>query len=338
MNLLSHNSFEKMADISAEWNNLLTKSITNSPFLRFEFQKTWWQHKGGGEWEDTSELFVIEVRDGNELLGIAPFFLSGGSPNTLALVGSTEICDVLDIIVEPENHERVLKAVLSFVEQELGSKFSRYLLINIPVASPTLAVTQEFFKDKASSVELEKYQPSPYIPLSTDFESYLSGIDKKQRHEVRRKIRRAEESERGVRWYFIETKETLDQGIDSFFALMVGDPGKESFLTPKMRKQMIAIVETAYDTGTLKFAFLEIDGEVAASYLNFDYNNKLWVYNSGYDRKFNELSAGWVLLGYLIEWAANNHRTEFDFMRGDEDYKFKFGGIDRPVMKLTISL
>jgi CelD/BcsL family acetyltransferase involved in cellulose biosynthesis len=231
----------------------------------------------------------------------------------------------------------VLTAVFEKVQQDLGDRLHGIALVNIPTASPTLTLTEEFYKQKAANVVLEKFQPSPYIPLSADFETYLAGIDKKQRHEIRRKIRRAEESDRGVRWYFVESVPELERGIDTFFSLMEADPGKQVFLTTKMRQQMAAIAQTAMAAGTLKFAFLEIDGEVAASYLNFDYNNKIWVYNSGYDRKFNDLSAGWVLLGYLIEWASNNGRTEFDFMRGDEDYKFKFGGIDRPVLKLTVT-
>jgi CelD/BcsL family acetyltransferase involved in cellulose biosynthesis len=43
-----------------------------------------------------------------------------------------------------------------------------------------------------------------------------------------------------------------------------------------------------------------------------------------------------VLLAYLIEWAAENGIREFDFMRGDEPYKYKFGGIDRHVYRVTV--
>ena len=42
-----------------------------------------------------------------------------------------------------------------------------------------------------------------------------------------------------------------------------------------------------------------------------------------------DLSAGWVLLGYLLRWANENQRAEFDFLRGDEDYKYRFGALDR---------
>jgi len=42
------------------------------------------------------------------------------------------------------------------------------------------------------------------------------------------------------------------------------------------------------------------------------------------------------LLGYLLQWANENGRSEFDFMRGDEKYKYKFGGIKRDVLRVKV--
>jgi CelD/BcsL family acetyltransferase involved in cellulose biosynthesis len=64
--------------------------------------------------------------------------------------------------------------------------------------------------------------------------------------------------------------------------------------------------------------------------------NHIWVYNSGLDFQFSELSLGWVLLGHLLEWAIENGRQCFDFMRGDEQYKYRFGAIDRQVMRAQV--
>ena len=71
-------------------------------------------------------------------------------------------------------------------------------------------------------------------------------------------------------------------------------------------------------------------------YLNFDYNGHIWVYNSGLDQRFLELSPGWVLLGHLLQWANENKHSVFDFMRGDEAYKFKFGGVKHFVMRVKV--
>jgi len=83
-------------------------------------------------------------------------------------------------------------------------------------------------------------------------------------------------------------------------------------------------------------AFVQMNGAKAAGYLNFDYMNHIWVYNSGMDFTSKELSLGWVLLGYLLQWANENKRQSLDFMRGDEQYKYRFGAIDRRVLRARV--
>ena len=55
-------------------------------------------------------------------------------------------------------------------------------------------------------------------------------------------------------------------------------------------------------------------------------------------RAHMELSPGWVLLGHVIQWCCENGRYEFDFMRGDEEYKYRFGGVNRFVMRARVKL
>jgi len=76
---------------------------------------------------------------------------------------------------------------------------------------------------------------------------------------------------------------------------------------------------------------LTVDGQKAAAYLCIHYDNQLWVYNSAWDQAFAEFSPGWVLLGYLVQWAIEQGIQAVDFMRGDEVYKYRFGGRDRQI-------
>ena len=103
-----------------------------------------------------------------------------------------------------------------------------------------------------------------------------------------------------------------------------------------MRSQLRSTVLAAYRAGWLQLAFLEIGGEKAAGYLNFDYDNRIWVYNSGINPRFRELSPGWVLLGYLLKWANERNRAALDFLRGDEDYKYRLGGVNRLVVRARV--
>jgi len=118
---------------------------------------------------------------------------------------------------------------------------------------------------------------------------------------------------------------------------MAQDPEKQSFLTQTMRTQMRDAVHAAFKGGWLQLAFMEVDGQKAAAYLNFDYAGHIWVYNSGLNFALRELSPGWVLLGNLLKWANDHQRTSFDFLRGGEDYKYRFGAINRYVVRASIS-
>lgn len=332
-------STQELNQIASEWNQVLTcSSASHVPFLRHEYLSTWWQTLGGGEWQE-GELFTVTGRqDDGQLAGIAPLFITKnreGKP-ALMLLGSIEISDYLDLIVHTPDLSDFLDKLLALLHGRQAPEWEVLDLYNIPENSPTLPALKAAAEKRGWQYNLEKLQPCPYVPLPGDWDTYLAGIDKKQRHEIRRKIRRAESYEEPVRWYIVEDGETLDAEIEDFLELMAYDDEKTQFLTDVMRTQMRAAVHAAFEAGWLQLSFLEVGGVKAAGYLNFDFDNHIWVYNSGINFDYGGLSPGWVLLGYLLQWANKNQRAAFDFMRGDERYKYKFGGIDRFVMHATV--
>ena len=319
-----------------EWNELLTGSISDNPFLRYEYQSVWWEHRGGGEWP-AADLVLVSAREDEKLIGIAPLFISEyeGQP-ALLLIGSIEISDYLDLIVRMDDHTQFLSGLLDFLASSLPDNWRSLDWYNLPDSSPTLAALKAESTQRGWTHLEEIYRPTPRIALNGDFEEYLSRVEKKQRHEIRRKMRRAEESGRGVRWVISDLTD-IEAEIDSFLALMEQDQGKAGFLREPMRVQMRAVIRTAYENGWLWLAFLEADGQRIAAALNFDYKDKLWGYNAGVNRAFMDLSPGWVLLGHILQWACENKRTEFDFMRGDEEYKYRFGAVNKYVMRVKLT-
>ena len=326
-----------------EWNALLTGSISDTPFLRYEYQRTWWEQRGGGEWQD-AELVLITAREGDKLTGIAPLFSASHDGRVaLLLIGSIEISDYLDLIVRLGDHAEFMSGLLDFLASgEMGAGWSRPSAwsaldwYNLPDSSPTLAALNGESARRGWTHLEEIYRPTPRIALNGSFEEYLSRVEKKQRHEIRRKLRRAVESGRGLRW-FISDLADIESEIDSFLALMEQDQNKAGFLHEPMRAQMRAVIRTAHEHGWLWLAFLEADGQRIAAALNFDYNDKLWGYNAGVNRDYMDLSPGWVLLTYVLEWCCENKRTEFDFMRGDEEYKYRFGALNQYVMRVKVT-
>jgi CelD/BcsL family acetyltransferase involved in cellulose biosynthesis len=318
-----------------EWNDLLKESVNDTPFLRYEYQHAWWEHRGGGEWK-RAELVLVTARENEKLIGIAPLFISNyDGQSVLLLNGSIEISDYLDLIVRMDDHARFLTGLLDFLVSALPDSWRGLDWYNLPDSSPTLAALKAESAQRGWVHHEEMYRPTPRIALNGDFDEYLGRVEKKQRHEIRRKMRRAEESGRGVRW-FISDMADIEAEIDSFLGLMEHDQGKAGFLHEPMRAQMRAVIRAAHENGWLWLAFLEADGQRIAAYLNFDYNNKLWGYNAGVNRDFMDLSPGWVLLGHVLQWCCENKRYEFDFMRGDEEYKYRFGAENRYVMRVKV--
>jgi len=332
-----HQDFSEFSE--ATWNALVEQSIADTPFSRHEYLSEWWKTLGGGEWNvgadgHRPQLVLVSARENDQLIGIAPLFIAEyeGKP-ALMLVGSIEISDYLDLIVRPEDHTRFVSGLFDFLISSQAEEWSALDWYNLPDSSPTLAALKAESEKRGWTHHEEVYRPTPRIPLKVSFEEYLSHIDKKQRHEIRRKMRRAAESEKNVRFHVLDATADIESEMNAFFELMVQDPNKEKFLHPEMREQMTATIRNAFARGYLWLAFLEVNGDKAAASLNFDYKNKLWGYNSGVGKEHMELSPGWVLLANVIQWCCEHGRSEFDFMRGDEDYKYRFGGVNRFVMR-----
>jgi CelD/BcsL family acetyltransferase involved in cellulose biosynthesis len=324
------------SELSAEsWNALVEQSITDTPFSRHEYLSQWWQTRGGGEWA-SPELILVSASEEDQLIGIAPLFIAEhDGQRALMLVGSIEISDYLDLIVREQDLPRFLSGLLNFLSSQ-NKDWSTLDWYNLPDSSPTLAALKAEADQRGWTHHEEIYHPTPRIPLSGSFEDYLARIDKKQRHEIRRKMRRAAESEKNVRFTIVDGTEDINAEINAFFDLMAQEPGKAEFLHLAMREQMTATIQNAHKHGYLWLAFLEVGGAKTAASLNFDYRNKLWGYNSGVSSEHRELSPGWVLLAHTIRWCCENGRYEFDFMRGDEEYKYRFGGVNRHVMRVRL--
>ena len=207
-------------------------------------------------------------------------------------------------------------------------------MYNLPEDSPTISILVKAADSADWKIEKEILQPAPYLPLPGSWEQYLTDQEDRYRHEIERKLRKAEDYFLPIDWYIVEDISQLDQELDSFLELMSNNPAKAKFLTSKMAAQIKRLATEAFQAGWLQLIFLTVGDIKAAGYLNFDYNQKIWIYNSGINSMFENISPGWVLLSKLIQWGINAGRREIDFMRGDEPYKYQFGGIDRHVLRI----
>jgi CelD/BcsL family acetyltransferase involved in cellulose biosynthesis len=323
-------------NLRGEWDQLLAGATTRTPFQRHDYLEDWWSTLGGGEWKG-GNLRIAAGRDSSgQLVGIAPFFNTETEDgrNRLLFLGSIEISDYLDLIVYEERASEFSTELIGALEDQPWDMLDLY---NIPSASGTIDHLSNSAGKLGWRVERERIEPSPVIYLAGSWDDYLASLESKQRREFRRKMRRAAEFPASVTWRIVGEGDDLAEEMDEFMDLMALDPKKHGFLTQEMRDQFHRTALTAHEGGWLQLALLEVGGKPVCGYYNFDLNGRLWIYNSGIDPDYYNLSPGWVLMGHLIKWALENDRTAVDFMRGDEEYKFRLGGSDDSIDRLTIS-
>jgi CelD/BcsL family acetyltransferase involved in cellulose biosynthesis len=320
--------------LKENWNALLTQSASHVPFLRHEFLSHWWTNLGGGEW-DSGELAILLQRDGDQMLtGIAPFFISN---QKIRFIGSYEIADYLDLIAAPDNLSGFISEIIDYLSSDLAPDWKTVDLYNLPEHSPTIGLMEDAARSAGFQTSVDILQPAPAVQLPSSWRAYLDSLEDRYRQEISRKIRNADSYFLPVDWYIVDENHDLDQELEAFFDLMANNLEKEKFLTDQMKTQIKDSARAAFDEGWLQLVFLVVGDIKAAGYMNFDFDEKIWIYNSGINTVFENLSPGWVLLGKIINWSIEQGKTELDFMRGDETYKYQFGGIDQNVIHLQIS-
>jgi CelD/BcsL family acetyltransferase involved in cellulose biosynthesis len=338
------------AALADEWNVLLRRSRTDTIFLTWEWQTTWWRYVG----TDRGPLYLLAARRDGRLVGILPLYQSGDAgPKTLQVVGCIEVSDYLDLIVEAGQEEPVYAAFLDWLNNSAAT-WDRLDLCNQPRTSLTYTRLAEMARERGWAVEVFQEDVCPIITLPQEcdrpgcddpqqkppelWEVYLERLDKKERHEIRRKLRRLDREAPDAQMRIVRGGAELDRAMADFIRLhRLSSRDKDAFMTDDMQGFFRAIAAALADRGWLQLSFLEIAGQPVASYFCFDYGNQILVYNSGYDPQASpQLSPGWVLLARLIQGAIAQARTRFDFLQGNEDYKYRFGGVDEPVHRTIV--
>lgn len=329
--------------LAGEWNALLRRSRFDTIFLTWEWQTTWWRQLGATR----GPLRLLAARAEGRLVGILPLYLNEREPErTLHVVGCLEVADYLDLIVEAGQEDAVYAAFLDWLDGPNAPAWEVTDLCNQPALSLAHSRLPELVRNRGWTAEVFQEDVCPVITLPRGtgevgfdgWEAYLSSLDKKERHEIRRKLRRVERELPDIRVRIVRQLGEVPQAIDAFIALhRLSSRDKDAFMDEQMRGFFHAIAATCAEQGWLQLSFLEVEGVPIASYFCFEYRNEVLVYNSGYDpQAYPQFSPGWVLLSRLIQEAVAQGCSRFDFLQGNEDYKYRFGGIDEPVYRTLI--
>ncbi len=325
------NGFTALHD---QWNQLLARSRSDNLFLTWEWQTAWWRYLGEGE------LWLVTWRQDGELVAIAPLYLTTDAEGQrhFSLVGCIDVSDYLDLIVAAGYEDVAYQAFVDWLVSADAPAWDSVTLCNVPQGSLTHRRLPEIAAAAGMPCVTSVEDVCPVVELPGDWETYLEErVNKKQRHEVRRKLRKIER-EAQFQWRLVDARADLAAETAAFIELhRASTAEKHSFMTPEMQTFFIAIAQVMHDAGWLHLSFLEINGDRAAAMLSFVYKERMLIYNSGYKpHAYAELSPGIVLTSCVIQDAIRRGLRLFDFLQGDEVYKYRFGAQDTLVYRTVI--
>jgi len=322
-------------ELQTEWLELLAQMPFQNVFFTPQWQETWWQHFAGNR-----ELCVLTVRsDDGVLRGLAPLMWETVSDavSRLAFIGDLDVCDYCDILVDPAYMDDVGTALVPALLARTGDDGELWLS-NLSSRSLTPALLHHGLEAHGLTVEIGEIETCPTIALTADWESYLATLRGKDRHELRRKLRRAETSVQ-LGYHLVSEVERLGEQLEIFFALhrMSQQPDKQTFMTDAKADFFRDLAQRLGEAGWFELALLYADGVAIAGLCCFPYGDTYAAYNAGYHPDYAHLSAGIILFADRIHNAIDRRFTAFDFLRGNEPYKYRFGASDRPLSQLLAS-
>jgi CelD/BcsL family acetyltransferase involved in cellulose biosynthesis len=263
------------------------------------------------------------------MLGMAPLMKQG---DVFTFIGGSDLFDYHDFVY-PEGQEDLFFPALLDTLQLL--EWRRLELNSLPEFSPTLQKLPALLQSSEFRVTLEKEDVSPGVALPKTWDEYLAELRKKDRHELRRKLRRIE-MEGTIRFECV-LHDDLDGAIDDLLGFMRrSHDQKVDFLTPQRESFFRLLTRQMGKIGFLRLYFLELNGKRVAAVVCFDFKGIRYLYNSGFDPDYGHLSVGLLLKALCLKDAIEQGFSYFDFLRGKEPYKYHLGAKDVDLYRLIV--
>jgi CelD/BcsL family acetyltransferase involved in cellulose biosynthesis len=311
-------------DLRQPWNEILLSGsapLFSSP----GWAETWWKHFSR---DDT--LHAGAVEEAGRIIGIAPLKIQGG---TLSFIGSDNLFDFQDFVIEKGHGEVFFRALLRHLKETEAAKLDLGLLLPDSSVHRWLV---PLAREGGLDVSCLQEDVTISLDLPADAAAYLALLSGKQRHELLRKERRL--NEEGDVSYRVHDRAD-DGDIDLFLEFFrESREDKNRFLTPPVELFMREIIQSGGAGGTLRLGILALNNRPIAATLCFEHRNGMYLYNSGYSPDYRWLSAGLLSKYYSILHSIEKRHKSYNFLKGAEKYKFHLGGKETGLFRCIINL
>ena len=358
-----------IADIPpTTWDALAAQNPWATPFSGWAFQRAWWDAYGTNAHEETLAVVPATAPAGSAPVAIVPLMhrheveaddeilhtamrhgrdlgLTAVPPTVTAVFfGASYHADYATILAAPDDLPAVAAAVAEHIaEPGIRRPWDVVDLRRLRCGDPAADALAAAFAGREAaegwSVELEREEVCPVIdlPVGSDMDDVLAGLGKKARHEIRRKIRRAE----SVGAIDLVASPDPLADLDTFIefhqrkwgarGLFPDSPGGD-----QSRVLFRGLFELHGPAGPLRLMFLTIGGRRVAAGVHFETPDRILYYNAGVDPDARDLSPGVLMIRAYVARALAMGIPRLDFLRGDESYKYEWGARDEPIQRLLV--
>ena len=318
---------ESLDGVTSSWDSLRHCLRWSSVFVLPAWLKAWWEAFGG-----ESELYLRTLRQAERIVGFAPLLLN---KETASFIGSADVCDYLDFVIAPGEESSFFELLLD----DLGNKGVKKLdLKPVRPDSTVLKHLVGIAGKRGYDVSSSPDDVSLELDLPNTWNEYLAILNSRQRHEVRRKLRRLWAAA-NVEHHCVEVSRKVEDYLDTFLNLFsLSRDEKASFMDRKMECFFRSLATAMADVGILRLGVLQVDKVPAAMTMGFDYDDSHYLYNSAYDPQFSYLSVGLLCKVLCLKESIEKGRKKWNFLKGAEGYKYQLGGQEVPLYNCLITL
>jgi CelD/BcsL family acetyltransferase involved in cellulose biosynthesis len=321
-------SQSELLSIAPEWLQLWRETDHATPFQSPYWNLAWWHYLNPG-----GTLAVVTVRHCGELIALAPWWLSDGRETgrrVLTFMGSG-ISDCLDVLCKPGLAIAWFPEVVQDVIRRLNC--DECDLDELGSDSPVLDAA-----DGRLAGYAERGNVCPVLQLSSIGDSSDGPVPRHAARTLgyyRRRLARMHRTE-------IEAanQQNINYLLSELFRLHQAEWSARGQPGVLCGGEIAAFHRDAaaglLREDMLRLYLLKIDGRSAAVFYGFRGNHSTYYYIGGFAPAFGRLNPGTVLIGHAIEQAIHEGSREFNFLRGNEQYKYWWGARDRPNYRLHI--
>jgi CelD/BcsL family acetyltransferase involved in cellulose biosynthesis len=315
-------SLADLQRLHAEWHALWQRCAA-TPFQSPDWLIPWWRHLGRGA------LHVPRVRADDRLVGLAPFAIVQTAESNLVLQFlGTGVSDYGDVLLEPDFETAAATLIWSTIaEASASNKIDRIDLQQLAAESVLLRTAAR------ESIDVASNEPCPVLTLRGRRDAWLPAGWRHKLDYDRRRLQRCAAMEfiRADRGNFDELRTELMR----LHAMRRAESGGGAFADASVRAFHAEAATAMLANDTLRLYALRADDAIVAAYYGFVVRGRACYYIGGFDPAWEKFGVGNLLVEHAMLEAAHEGAAAFDFLRGREPYKYRWGARDEPTFRLS---